>query len=84
MSYVTNGPFWARDHDQGGGGVVLAISPYLQNFVMASWSDPSNHCVRITLLVQERLLGFFSIYAPKSKSECTQLWTWLESTQVLM
>ena len=45
MSYVTNGPFWARDHDQGGGGVVLAISPYLQNFVMASWSDPSNHCV---------------------------------------
>ena len=45
MSYVRNGPFWARDHDQGGGGAMLAISPYLKSFVMASWSDPSNHCV---------------------------------------
>ena len=84
MSYVRNGPFWADDHDQGGGGAMLAISPYLQSFVMASWSDPSNHCVGITLLVQERLLGFFSIYAPNPESERTQLWTWLESSQVLM
>lgn len=45
MSYVRNGSFWARDHDQGGGGAMLAISPYRQNFFMASWSDPSNHCV---------------------------------------
>ena len=83
MSYVRNGPSWARDHDQGG-GAVLPISPYRQKFVMASWSDPSNHCLWINLLVQERLLGFFSIYAPNSKSEHTQLCTWLESSQVLM
>jgi hypothetical protein len=45
MSYVWNGPLWATDHDQGGGGMVLAMPPYLQSFVTSFGSNPSNRCV---------------------------------------
>lgn len=37
MSYVWNGPFWNTDHSQGGGGVVLAICPYLQSLFYSAW-----------------------------------------------
>ena len=59
---------------------MLAISPYLTIFVIAFGSDPNKHYVLITILVQETLLGFRSIYAPNSSSDRTQFWTWLESS----
>ena len=79
MSYIQNGPFWATYHDQGR-GVVLAISPYLKKCITTSRRDPSTCCVWITLLFQERLLGFCSIYAPNSSSKHTQICTRLESS----
>jgi hypothetical protein len=73
MSYVWNGSFWATDHVQGRGGVVLAISSYLQSFVTSLGSDLSNCCVWITMLFQKRLLCFCFVYAPNLSLVCTHL-----------
>lgn len=36
---------------------MLAISPYLHNFVTSHGCDPYNQCVWVTLLIQEISLG---------------------------
>ena len=61
------------------GGVVLAISTYLQSFVISYGRGPNNNYVQITLLVQERLISFCSIYAPNSSVEYSIIWSWLTS-----
>jgi hypothetical protein len=60
--------------------VVLAIFPYLKNFVTTFGCDPNNMCVWITLLIQERLLGLCSMYAPSMSSAKLNLWEWMTSS----
>jgi hypothetical protein len=81
MSYVWNGPFWATDHVQGICGVVLAISSYLKKFVTALGSELRN-CVWITMLFQERLLDFFSMYTPNLIFTRMFICTWMETSHL--
>jgi hypothetical protein len=42
--------------------------------------DPNNRCLWITMLIQERLLGFCSLYAPNLKSATLNLCNWMTSS----
>jgi len=80
MNYSWNGPFWASDHCKGSGGVVIALSSFLQSFVIASGSDPDDRCVWVTLLIQDWVLGFCAVYAPNLSSERGCLWDWITTS----
>jgi hypothetical protein len=80
MTYSGNSPFWVMKHVQGGGSLVIAISHSLQSFVVDHGSNPTNKCVWVMLLLRDKVVGFFSVYAPNSSSERCILWDWLVSS----
>ena len=68
------------DHRSCSRGLVVAISPYLQNFFVGNSCDPTNRCIWITLVIQDRLLGFCLVYAPNLSSDQSHLWDWMASS----
>lgn len=56
---------------------MIALSSYLWNFVVANGSDPEDHCVWFTLMVQDCLLEFCVVFAPNLNLQCGQLWDWM-------
>ena len=56
-------------HIDGSGGAILGLAPWISKHIVASRSDPNNHCVWATVLIKNMLVGFCSIYAPHSSLE---------------
>ena len=80
MTYSWNGPFWALDHCQGSGRVLVVLSPSLQSFVLALGSDPKDACVWLRVLLQDQVIGLFEVYFLNGSSDKRKLWDWMASS----
>lgn len=68
--------FLHTNHD-GVGGIVLGLASWLAKKVVAIGSNPNNCCGWATVIINDTVIGFCSIYAPNSPIERTYLWEWI-------